>query len=158
MEMTKKAYWVGTKEHLQELHMPWCEAELILADPALPESKVKRMMIFGWEYDYLDLRTRRAPSLDLYNYEGYPRPLTKSDIFDIEETIKWRRETAELVYTNPDAKVYIYSGEYDAWWRDGGAGYTDKKELAGIYEINDAWNRVHHVDHKKRIKLQLINQ
>ena len=156
MELTKKAYWVGTNEHLSELHMPECAAELILADIDAPVSKVKQMMIFGYEYPFIDLRAKRAPELDLYNYDG--RELTKQHIYDIEETIKWRREMANFVSDNAGAKVYIYSNEHGAWWRGGGAGYCTSKDAAGVYDISDAWSRIHHVDHKKGITLHLLNQ
>jgi hypothetical protein len=50
-------------------------------------------------------------------------------------------------------QVVIWSGEHQAWWREGGSGYTDKIEEAGIWAAQIAWKRILHCGPEKRIAL-----
>lgn len=54
-------------------------------------------------------------------------------------------------------KVRIWSGEWRAWWRPNGAGYTDQREMAGVYEAEDALNRVFGCGPEKKIVLEAVS-
>lgn len=49
--------------------------------------------------------------------------------------------------------VRIWSGEWQAYWRAKGCGYTDDISQAGLYDIEDAYERVRHCGREKKIKL-----
>jgi hypothetical protein len=49
-------------------------------------------------------------------------------------------------------KVYIWSREHGAYWREGGAGYTDDKAQAGIYDFQDAYLTTRHCGREKQIE------
>lgn len=53
-------------------------------------------------------------------------------------------------------KVYIYSGQWGAYWRSGKAGYSYKKTDAGIYSFLDAFNATSHCDSNKQIYYEFI--
>lgn len=50
-------------------------------------------------------------------------------------------------------KVYIRSNQWGAYWRPEGRGYTTKIDEAGVYPIDDAWERVKTCGPEKRIVL-----
>ena len=54
------------------------------------------------------------------------------------------------------AKVRIWSGQWHAWWRDNGNGYTDEIGEAGIYAFADAWRRTHHCGPEKKIEYHSV--
>lgn len=47
-------------------------------------------------------------------------------------------------------KYKIWSNEHQAWWRPNKCGYTDHRELAGVYEEDEAFEIVR--DANKHIK------
>jgi len=49
-------------------------------------------------------------------------------------------------------QVRIWSGEWDAWWRPCGHGYTTDILQAGIFEFEDAEQQSHHAGPEKRIE------
>ncbi|MGL6008504.1 MAG: hypothetical protein ACRC1D_03530 [Culicoidibacterales bacterium] len=68
-----------------------------------------------------------------------------------------REEIQDFVAKNQGKQVLIFSGQWEAYWRSDGAGYTQKKADAGIYEINDAWSRVSHCGSEKAILFILVS-
>jgi hypothetical protein len=48
--------------------------------------------------------------------------------------------------------VYIWSAEHGAYWRVGGAGYTENKSEAGIWTMQDAYLTTMHCGREKRIE------
>lgn len=49
-------------------------------------------------------------------------------------------------------KVYIWSREHDAYWRPEGAGYTEDKAQAGIWDFQDAYLTTLHCGREKKIE------
>ena len=71
--------------------------------------------------------------------------------------------TQQHLLKNPEKlakfnKVIIWSGQWEAWWRKNGSGYTDNIKLAGIFSISEAWKRVNHCGPENRIILQSIDR
>jgi hypothetical protein len=64
----------------------------------------------------------------------------------------------KLVADNPKAKVYIWSGQWNAYWGENGGGYTNRIADVGIYDIEDAWRRVSHCGIEKKIEFQIVKQ
>lgn len=56
----------------------------------------------------------------------------------------------------PDVNVFIHSGEWGAYWREDGAGYSNKKENAGVYTFKEAYDTTHHCGPEKGINFILI--
>lgn len=52
--------------------------------------------------------------------------------------------------------VRIWSDEWGAWWRPGGAGYTNREALAGEWRFEDALREVSHCGPEKRIFLDIL--
>ena len=52
--------------------------------------------------------------------------------------------------------VRIWSGQWSSWWRPNGCGYTTSRDDAGIYSIDDAWQRVSHVGREKKLSLEEV--
>jgi len=52
--------------------------------------------------------------------------------------------------------VWIWTGEHNAWWRPEGSGYTTDIRQAGVYQAQDAFDRVKHCGPEKKIKLVAV--
>jgi hypothetical protein len=76
------------------------------------------------------------------------QPLVIPRIVELRKLKRWPTLERHL----KGKKVRIYSGEWMAWWRPDGAGYTTIKAEAGIYDFDDAVKRSHHAGPEKRIK------
>jgi hypothetical protein len=50
--------------------------------------------------------------------------------------------------------VLIWSGEHRAWWRPNCSGYTTEREMAGLYDLVDAWASTKHCGPEKQIMFQ----
>lgn len=50
--------------------------------------------------------------------------------------------------------VLIWSGEHQAWWRDGGEGYTDNYTLAGRFTRAEALEETAGLGPEKKIQIQ----
>lgn len=37
-----------------------------------------------------------------------------------------------------DIKYHLWSNKYDMWWRRDGRGYTNNRDEAGLYSLDDA--------------------
>jgi len=48
-------------------------------------------------------------------------------------------------------KVLIFSKEWNLYWRPHGCGYTSVLSEAGVYKIQDAWNRICGAGPEKKI-------
>lgn len=50
-----------------------------------------------------------------------------------------------------DILVYIYSGQWRAFWRANASGYTGDLSQSGVYTLADAWRRTSHCGPEKQI-------
>jgi len=57
----------------------------------------------------------------------------------------------DITLMNKIDRVLIYSGEWQAYWRPGGKGYTTSEGEAGIYNMVEAYNKTSHCDSSKKI-------
>lgn len=71
------------------------------------------------------------------------------------ETLERMKHWPSLRRTWINQKVRIYSGEHALYWRAEGAGYTQNRKEAGLYEFEDAWDRVSHCGPEKKIRFIL---
>lgn len=84
----------------------------------------------------------------------------KATIWPIEINMKL---TVQHLKKHPEkltrftSTVLIWSGQWKAWWRKNGRGYTDNINQAGTFEINNAWKRTNHCGPEKKIEFQSIN-
>jgi len=54
-------------------------------------------------------------------------------------------------------RVRIWSGEWSAWWRPEGCGYTNKADEAGVYDFANAYERTRHCGREKLIGFQVVD-
>lgn len=62
---------------------------------------------------------------------------------------KWREEKGHL-------QVHIWSGEWQAYWRANGCGYTPNIEEAGVYTFDSAVSYSGHCSREKQIEYHFI--
>jgi len=67
--------------------------------------------------------------------------------FTLQE-LKRSKKKRELL-----SRVYVWSGEWQYYWRPDGKGYTSNKLEAGIYPFEEAWGRVSRLGKEKKIIL-----
>lgn len=154
----KKAYLCTTKEHGWYEENPYEDyKEIICAENA---EQAKRKYFKGEasyiepDLKYIDVRVRRAKEYDKYEFEGREKNLYQ--IREILANRKWKEDMENLVKNNPGQKVYIYSGEWNSYWRANACGYTNSPNEVGVYEIEEAWNCVSHVDISKKISFEFV--
>lgn len=63
---------------------------------------------------------------------------------------------AAFIQRHGEKRVRIYSGQWGAFWRENRSGYTFKKEEAGVYSIEDAFDATCHCGPEKFIKYDFI--
>lgn len=150
----KNAYLVAlTNRDLWEYGHPDGSCELIHATNSTQARCIYKKQNFLNE-KASSLQYKRYEEEDLYLFEGYEK--SKKDIERELEYRNWYSEMVDMVNNNPNAKVYIYSGQWGAYWGPNYCDYTSYKDKAGIYDIEDAWNAVSHVGLEKRISFELI--
>lgn len=150
----RTAYLVAsTNSELWEYGHPDNSCQLVYAvNPAQAKSKYKA---FNYIRDVkIELVSKRYPKEDMYTFEN--KVLTTEEIDRELRYREWLKEMKELVDNNPSAKVYIWSGQWGAYWCPNYCGYTSYKDKAGIYDIKDAWDHVSHVGIEKAISFKLI--
>lgn len=91
---------------------------------------------------------------DIVLFEG--KEMRRCKVQSALEYKAWRANLDRLKTEKPNEKCLIYSGQWDAWWRSENAGYTYKRDEAGIYTVLDAYSSVYHCGIEKRIELQVI--
>jgi len=69
---------------------------------------------------------------------------------------KWRSDIEDFGQENAGKRCYIYSGQWQSYWRSNAGGYTTHKHEAGVYEALDAVSRIWHCGLEKKIQLILI--
>lgn len=155
-QKTKKAYKVAHKDEINRDYNPEWIGEIIYAETTKKAiQKYFKKVAFEYEYKLIDIRAKRQPGADLYLFEGESRVM--GEIIRITEYRAWLKKMNDLIDANPNAKVKIWSGEKQAYWRENRCGYTDNSKDAGIYEIKEAWSAVSHVGIEKRISFQILD-
>jgi hypothetical protein len=75
---------------------------------------------------------------------------TKTKTFKCYRHQDLKRKNGKLK-EREDISVYIYSGQWKAFWRPDGGGYTGDVDQAGVYTLADAWRRTSHCGPEKQI-------
>ncbi len=159
LNLKKKAYLVGS---YKGINLPYwdddCDSETILVEPNETKSKAKSKYLKNTysSVEWNDLRARRQPENDLYWSERFERNESLSTIKYYERLDEWRLKMKKLVNENKGKSVYIWSGQWGAYWRTNCCGYTEKKSEAGIYEISEAWNNTSHCGLEKGIHFEFV--
>jgi hypothetical protein len=71
-------------------------------------------------------------------------PLFRLNKLKPESIIKYLEKKGNM-------KVWIYSYQHSAFWRANNKGYTDHKEIAGIYTLRQAYEASGHCSEEKGI-------
>lgn len=84
--------------------------------------------------------------------------LTDSEIFAREifslEEVNVNPRISDFLHQH---QVYIYSGEYSAYWRMGSCGYTEDIDQAGVYGFSDALKASGRCGEEKRIQYRICS-
>jgi hypothetical protein len=155
----KKVYFVGHKDEINNRHSPETSNTVISVDLKENVSIAKRKFLREkyFEFDnlsFIDIRARRKPEYDMFLFEGEVKSMNQ--ISNIIEYRNWRSNMEKIVSDNKGKKVYIWSGQWNAYWCANGCGYTTKLNDVGVYDIEDAWRRTSHVGLEKRISFELV--
>ena len=155
MKLLRKAYWAGRKQDMDNLGTPMSGAMVFYGD-SRNEVKGEAM----WEYDlpYIEVYARRFKEKDQVLFDNIivSRAFAEDLIYCRDRLNEWRKEMSDFIKSNPNSKVYIWSGQWMSYWMSEGNGYTKDIGLAGVYDINDAWSRVSHVGPEKKISFRLV--
>jgi hypothetical protein len=54
-------------------------------------------------------------------------------------------------------RVLIWSGEHNAWWREGFSGYAINRHKAGIYDAKEAIDGTWHCGREKKISFEALD-
>lgn len=161
LPLVKKAYFVGHKDEYYNRCSPETSNTVIWIElnenVNIARRKFLREKYFEFDnLSFIDIRARRKPESDLFLFEGEAKSMNQ--IYNITEYRDWYSNMEKMVAENKGKKVYIWSGQWNSYWRENGAGYTTKVNDVGIYDIEDAWNRVSHVGLEKRISFEFIKE
>lgn len=126
-------------------------ADEIYADSA---GKAKSKFLTYETFDYLDIVCKRNKQEDIVLRNGKEGKL--SELIYEEELSLWRKGIDGMLAAQPNANVRIFSGQWGQYWLSNGQGYTNQRDEAGIYSIQDAYNRIYHCGLEKKIELHLI--
>jgi len=99
---------------------------------------------------YLDIRATRAKGMDKVLFED--KITERYWVYYTLKRREWVKEMEGIVAEYKGKDVYIYSGQWGAYWGPNSCGYTDR-DKAGIYEAEDAWSRISHCDLEKKVTI-----
>ena len=154
METIKKAWKVGLLGWDN-----WCsdpeenDFEIVYADNR-NEARVMWCRIKHYSDAYIEVKAKRDSQYDKVVFEG--REMKRHVAIYMKEHKDWLEEMEAFVSSNKGKRVYIWSGQWGAYWRPNRCGYTNKISDVGVYDIDEAWNAVSHCGLEKKISLQLI--
>lgn len=147
LEILQKCYKVGYVPQWG----PFIHSETVYADTA---GKAKMKFDNFNDLPFTEIKAIREKSEDWVLFEG--ERVRRDFLEDRIRLQQWRKEMEAFVAHNQGRAVYIFSAEWEAYWREGAKGYTQTRKDAGKYEINDAWSQVSHCGIEKRIVFFLV--
>lgn len=108
---------------------------------------------FGDDLEYIKLRTKRIPELDKYLVDGKLKTLSEIKYdHDVQEN---KDKLKRLLEENPTAYAYIRKGGY--FYCSNFCGYTEFKENAGVYTIQEAVRECLGVDLRDYMRPEIID-
>lgn len=157
-KLIEKAYWVGSRWDIKNLGHPECGAELIHIEKGQKASKAKqlaKMVKYNDDIEsYLDIYAIREKSNDLYEYNG--KTATMYSINDDILTNQYRENIKKIAEEYKGKNCYIYSNQWNSYWRTNSAGYTTDIRQVGIYTVEEAVQIALGCDFTKGIEIQII--
>ena len=79
-------------------------------------------------------------------------PLTKGSSYEMHMF----KQNVKLKDLMKGVNVYIRSGQWGAYWRPNGSGYTEHEERAGKYDFEDAYLSTSHCGEEKQISFEIV--
>jgi hypothetical protein len=149
MQIVSKAFLCFGKNNEND----YCAKVVIYAETA-GKAKAQYNYESGYDVPFTEIVAKRSIADDILKVGD-----TTEKRYLLEESQKddeFRANIKNLAAQNKGKKCYIYSGEWQAYWRSNAGGYTSNKNEAGLYDIEDAVSRVSHCSHKKQIQLHII--
>lgn len=158
MKPIEKAYIVPQHQYNE----PWFAPEIIVYANTRSEAKTKALNKLDDEYldkwgepiGFLNIKILRHKIYDKYLIDGELK--TKEQI-DRDNIYKQREEMLDkLLSDNPGSMAYIKKGSY--YYMPNSCGYTERKDTAGIYTIEDAVSEVRHCSINDCMQAIVINK
>lgn len=140
-----KAYEVYEKDHLDT----YC------CDIRWGENVNKIKYVYAQEtyLPYEDIRAKRLPEEDKYLFEG--KYQTQDAVDWVIKDRDYREDLRNTLKASKDRECYIYSDEWNMWWRTDSNGYTNDKSKAGSYKVEKAVNIALRCGIRKGLRLVL---
>lgn len=117
-------------------------------------NKLKKEFAQEMCINYIDVRVKRFPEMDKVFFEGEYK--TQEKIDSIVNTRKYKKELENFLKEHGGKKCYIYSSEWNLYWRSNSSGYTSKIKEVGVYKVEEAVDIALACGISKQLSLELI--
>lgn len=97
------------------------------------------------------MKRRKTPRYGVMRLRPTRDPL---NVEKLERLLRW----PSLVRHWNGREVYIYSGQWEAYWRPGGGGYTSDGLQAGKWKFEDALATTRHAGPEKRVEFRAVER
>lgn len=141
---------------LQKCYTVWDINHPYYSQEIYAESAGKAKVKYLGDATFLELKCKRNKEEDIVQIGDETGKL--SDLQYSLEWKKWRQDLELFGQQNMGKECYIWSGQWQSYWRANAGGYTNQRDEAGVYEVSDAVSRVLHCGLEKKIQLLLTTK